>query len=119
AGAEALHARTARAAEQEGAAAGIVARLALGEGLLPEKVETVVQPGPLGIVEHARRRWPLAAVEPPALDAELDEVAVLLPPPGADSQIGEIEKALPFVEIVGGTGAWHDPLVAVVEQEPA
>ncbi len=97
----------------------IVARLALGEGLLAEEVEAVVQRLPVGPGENGRRGRPLAAVEPPALDADRDEVAVLLPPPGAGLGSGEIDEALALVVV----GRWprrrRHPVVAVVEEEAA
>src|SRR5690606_11020168 len=115
-GAEALHAGTTRAAEQEGPLVRPVHGFALGERLLAQKVEAVVQ----------HRAWPgshvhtlgrtFAAIQPPALDPELDELAVVVPPPSPCLRAGEIEETLAFLVGDRPLGRGAQPRIGMVEQ---
>ena len=95
-GAEPLHPGGARAAEQEHAVIRPRGRLALGECLVTEAIVDVVQPPAVARGQLGRRRRSLAAVEPPAADAERDEPAVRRPPPVPRRRVGEVEVTLPL-----------------------
>ncbi len=110
--AEALHARRAGPAQEKHALIRAVGRLALRERLVAEAVVDVVEQRPVATVELGGGRRALAAVEPPARDAELPQMPVGGPPPPADLGPREVEVALALA--VGGRGpaARADALVA-------
>ena len=96
-GAEPLHARGPRAAEQEHALIGAVGGLALGEGLVAEAIVDVVQERAVAAVQGGLGRRSLAAVEPPAGDPEPDELDDgPTTTRRATAGIGEVDVALPL-----------------------
>src|SRR5262249_32937993 len=93
----ALHARAPRPAQQKHPSVWAVERFPVCERFLPHQVVPVVQDGPRAAAQPDPRGWPLSAVEPPPLHAELAEVPVLPPPPLPDLALGEVEISLPFL----------------------
>src|SRR5262249_28726990 len=98
-GAEALHARRARAAEEEGAAIRPVAGLSPGAGLGPVAIVDVVEQDAVSRVERRAGGRTLATVQPPARHPQPDELAMSPPPPLAHRRVAEVEEALPFAVV--------------------
>jgi hypothetical protein len=105
-----------RAAEQEDALAGPVGRLSDSECLVAEPVVDVVEERAVTGVQLGRGGRSLAAVEPPARDAELGQLTVGRPPPGAHDRIGEVEVALALAIVGAPPRALARSAIALVEQ---
>src|SRR5215467_14561975 len=118
-GAEALHARRARAAEEEDAAIRPVRGLSLGEGLVPVAIVDVVEQEPVACVELRAGGGALAAVQPPARHAQLDELAMGLPPPRAHRRVAEVEEALPLAVVRAPALRPRRPRIALGKEEAA
>src|SRR5499427_2723685 len=118
-GAEALHARRARAAEEEDALLRAVSRLALGEGLVPVAIVDVVEQEAVARVERRAGGRTLAAVQPPARHTQLDELAMSPPPPLAHRRVAEVEEALPLAVVRAPTLRRRRPRIALGEEEAA
>ena len=93
-GAVALHPCTPGAAQHPGAPVRAVAGLALGEGLHPQQGVGVVQQAPRPSGQGRRRGGALGAVQPPAGHPQVDQPAVLRPPPLPRFGEGEVDRAL-------------------------
>src|SRR5262249_9349161 len=118
-GSEPLHARRARATEEEDALLRAVGRLALGESLVAEAIVDVVEQHAIARVELRAGGRPLAAVQPPARHTQLDERAMSPPPPLAHRRVAEVEEALPLAVVRAPALRRRRPRIALGKEEPA
>src|SRR5262249_17384614 len=91
---EPRHAGAAGSTKQKRPPVGPVARLALGEGLLPPEIVTVMHERSVAAGKRGARRRAFASIEPPAGNTQIAETPMRVPPPGTNIRPGEIDEPL-------------------------